>query len=80
MQIKNHTQIITLSLIALTLTGCASMGPNENAGTAIGGLSGAAVGAAVSHNVVGAGVGALAGGLVGGAVGRQADDNSYNDY
>lgn len=71
---------IVLSLLTLTLNGCASMGPNEATGTAIGGVAGAAIGGAVSHSAGGAAVGAVAGGVIGNAVGRQADTNSYNDY
>lgn len=85
MKIKIPSTLNSLLLVGITastlmLSGCAGMGSNESAGTAVGGITGAAIGGAVSHNAVGAGVGAVAGGLIGNAVGRSADGNVYNDY
>ena len=57
--------------IMLITSGC---GKNETTGTAMGGLSGAALGAAVAgHSAQGAAIGGLAGALIGSSIGRGAD-------
>src|SRR5665213_1178987 len=69
---------ISISLIALVLSGCSNMGPNETAGTAIGAGGGALIGSAFGHGggrLVGAGVGAVAGGLIGNSIGKSADQH-----
>jgi surface antigen len=58
---------------ALLLAGCASSGPNERGGTAIGAGGGAIVGALVG-GWQGAAIGAVAGGIVGNLIGRDMDD------
>ena len=58
---------------ALTIAGCASSGPNERGGTAIGAGGGAVVGA-VAGGWQGAVIGAVAGGVVGNLIGRDMDD------
>lgn len=80
-------KIITIVSASLLIGGCSAfgpMGPNEAAGTAIGGVTGAVAGASLGGSkggsVVGAGVGAAAGGLIGGAIGRNADERSGHHH
>jgi len=62
----------------MALAGCAS-GPNQNLGTGIGALGGAAVGHAIGGNTGSALGGAAIGGLIGNQVGRSVDErNDYN--
>ncbi len=58
---------------ALAIAGCASAGPNERNGTAIGAGGGAVVGA-LAGGWQGAAIGAVAGGVVGNLIGRDMDD------
>jgi len=58
---------------ALALGACASSGPNEQGGTAIGAGGGAVLGAVVG-GWQGAVIGAVAGGVVGNLIGRDMDD------
>ncbi|MHB8823496.1 MAG: RT0821/Lpp0805 family surface protein [Thiobacillus sp.] len=63
---------------ALALTGCATEGPREQAGTIIGGVLGGVLGAQVGGGhgrTVAIIAGALAGSAIGGAVGESMDDN-----
>jgi len=63
---------------ALALTGCATDGPREQAGTIIGGVLGGVLGAQVGGGhgrTVAIIAGALAGAAIGGAVGESMDDN-----
>lgn len=71
-------KVITLvATTSLLLSGCANVGPRQQAGTVIGAGTGALVGAAVGDGV-GAAVGAAGGAVIGGAVGRSMDeDYSY---
>lgn len=65
--------LISIAVIALPLTGCGGMGPNQSAGTFIGALGGAAIGAAVGHGGAGAAIGAVGGAVIGNAVGQNID-------
>jgi phage tail tape-measure protein len=63
----------------LLLSSCAAPpGPNQAAGTAIGGTTGAVAGAIIGANnhrpFLGAAIGGLAGAVVGGAIGHNADE------
>ncbi|HSJ81075.1 MAG TPA: RT0821/Lpp0805 family surface protein [Thiobacillus sp.] len=63
---------------ALALTGCATDGPREQAGTIIGGVLGGVLGAQVGGGhgrTVAIIAGALAGAAIGGSVGESMDDN-----
>lgn len=70
-------RILVLPLVlALALPGCASMGPKEQAGTVIGGASGALLGAQVGKGrgrLLGVAVGTLAGALIGQEIGKSLD-------
>lgn len=68
----NKPIIVSLSL-ALVLGGCASTGPNQTAGTAVGAVGGYAVGRALGGGAVGSAVGAVVGATVGSEVGRSMD-------
>lgn len=61
---------------ALALGGCAG-GPNQQLGTGVGALGGAAVGQAIGHNTAATVGGAAVGGLIGNQVGRSADERNY---
>jgi surface antigen len=63
-------------VLALALSGCASMGPKEGAGSVVGGVGGAVIGSQFGSGtgrVVGTAVGAIAGMLIGQEVGRSLD-------
>ncbi|WP_228121676.1 glycine zipper domain-containing protein [Variovorax paradoxus] len=60
----------------MTLAGCAS-GPNQNLGTGIGALGGAAVGHAIGGNTGSTLGGAAIGGVIGNQVGRNVDERNY---
>ncbi|WP_225616737.1 glycine zipper domain-containing protein [Variovorax sp. 38R] len=60
----------------MTLVGCAS-GPNQNLGTGIGALGGAAVGHAIGGNTGSTLGGAAIGGVIGNQVGRSVDERNY---
>lgn len=60
----------------LALAGCAS-GPNQNLGTGIGALGGAAVGHAIGGNTGATLGGAAIGGVIGNQVGRSVDERNY---
>src|SRR5512139_271173 len=65
-------------LTAFALAGCATMGPNEQAGTVVGGVGGALIGSQFgggTGRLVGVAVGTLAGALIGGEIGRSLDAN-----
>lgn len=75
----NKQSFFILPLVAaLALTGCATDGPNQQAGTIIGGVLGGVLGAQVGkgHGRTAAIIaGSLAGAAIGGSVGRTMDDN-----
>lgn len=63
---------------ALALAGCASSGPNQQAGTIIGGVLGGVLGAQVGKGdgrTAAIIAGSLAGAAIGGSIGRTMDDN-----
>lgn len=60
----------------MALAGCAS-GPNQNLGTGIGVVGGAAVGHAIGGNTGSTLGGAAIGGLIGNQVGRSVDERNY---
>ncbi len=60
----------------MALAGCAS-GPNQNLGTGIGALGGAAVGHAIGGNTGSTLGGAAIGGVIGNQVGRNVDERNY---
>src|SRR5512143_922697 len=65
-------------LAAFVLGGCASMGPNEQVGTVVGGAGGALIGSQFgggSGRLVGVAIGTLAGALIGQEIGRSLDAN-----
>ena len=73
------TKIIAITLVAATLTGCASdSGPRQEsgavAGAVAGGIAGALLGGRGGGRFAGAVVGAVAGGLLGGAIGASLDE------
>jgi outer membrane protein OmpA-like peptidoglycan-associated protein len=77
----NHmkTLIIWTSIIALTLTGCATKMQTgvligSGAGAAVGAAAGQAIGRDTSSTLIGAAIGAAVGGLAGGAIGRYMDN------
>lgn len=60
----------------LALSGCATMGPKEGAGSVVGGVGGAVIGSQFgggTGRVVGTAVGAIAGMLIGQDIGRSLD-------
>ncbi|WP_026304503.1 glycine zipper 2TM domain-containing protein [Kaistia granuli] len=66
-----------VGVVAATLAGCASAGPNEGLGTVGGALVGGVIGnqfGSGSGRVAATAAGALIGGLVGQSVGRSLDD------
>ena len=70
--------LVAPMVAALALTGCATDGPREQAGTIIGGVLGGVLGAQVGGGhgrTVAIIAGALAGAAIGGAVGESMDDN-----
>lgn len=74
-------KLIVIFLCALLLTSCASMGPNQQQGTAVGAGAGAAIGAglgqAIGRNTEstlwGAAIGAVVGGIAGNQIGSYMD-------
>ena len=63
-------------VLSLALSGCASMGPKEGAGSVVGGVGGAVIGyqfGSGTGRVVCTGVGAIAGLLIGQEIGRSLD-------
>jgi osmotically inducible lipoprotein OsmB len=60
----------------MALAGCAS-GPNQNLGTGVGALGGAAVGHAIGGNTASTLGGAAIGGVIGNQVGRSVDERNY---
>lgn len=72
-------KIVVLPLIAaFVLAGCASMGPNEQVGTVVGGAGGALIGSQFgggTGRLVGVAIGTLAGALIGQEIGRSLDAN-----
>jgi surface antigen len=75
----NRQAFIVIPLVAaLGVAGCANNGPNEQAGTIIGGVLGGVLGAQVGkgHGRTAAIIaGSLVGAAIGGSVGRTMDDN-----
>ena len=77
--VRKLTVGLLVAALGTTLTGCATMGENETAGSIIGGVAGAVVG-----NQFGSGdgktaataVGAIIGAMVGGNIGRSLDETS----
>jgi len=59
----------------MALAGCAS-GPNQNLGTGVGALGGAAVGHAIGGNTASTLGGAAVGGVIGNQVGRSVDERN----
>jgi osmotically inducible lipoprotein OsmB len=68
-------KIIVVSMLALTLAGCQSTGPNQAIGTGVGAVGGYAVGRALGGGAAGSALGAVAGAVVGSEVGRNMDQN-----
>lgn len=71
-----NKKLVAITLASTLLVGCQSMGKNETAGTAIGGLGGALVGSQFGHGdgrLLGAAIGAAAGAFVGNQVGQNID-------
>ena len=68
-------KIIAVSILALTLAGCQSTGPNQAIGTGVGAVGGYAVGRALGGGAAGSALGAVAGAVVGSEVGRNMDQN-----
>ena len=68
---------IPILILVISASGCRALGPNAEAGTALGGLGGAAIGAMAGapegNALEGAAIGAVAGGLTGRALGNLAD-------
>lgn len=60
----------------MTLAGCAA-GPNEQIGTGVGAVGGAAIGNAIGGNTAATVGGAAIGGLIGNQVGRRSDERNY---
>ncbi|MBI5419046.1 MAG: glycine zipper 2TM domain-containing protein [Deltaproteobacteria bacterium] len=63
-------------VLAFVFSGCATMGPKEQAGTVIGGAGGALIGSQVgggSGRLVGVAIGTLAGALIGQEIGKSLD-------
>ncbi|MGE5190478.1 MAG: RT0821/Lpp0805 family surface protein [Gemmatimonadota bacterium] len=63
-------------LAALVLSGCATMGPKEQAGTVVGGATGAVIGSQFgggTGRLFGVAIGTLAGALIGQEIGRSLD-------
>ncbi len=72
-KLKNVT---ALAAIPMILIGCAGDVSKQDAGTLIGGATGALVGSQFGHGsgrIVGAGIGGVAGALVGSQVGKSMD-------
>ncbi len=72
-------RIVALPLLAaFVMGGCATMGPKEQAGTVVGGATGAVIGSQFgggTGRLVGVAVGTLAGALIGQEIGRSLDAN-----
>jgi hypothetical protein len=76
--IMKMLKVIFITGLILGLSGCASMGPNETAGTLIGGAAGGLLGSTIgggTGQVAAAAGGAILGSMVGGQLGRQQDAN-----
>jgi surface antigen len=73
----SRKKLVVLPLLAVfVLAGCATMGPKEQAGTAVGGVGGALIGSQFgggTGRLVGVAVGTLAGALIGREIGRSLD-------
>jgi len=77
MMMKARTWMTAAAATAvMALAGCAS-GPNQNLGTGIGALGGAAVGHAIGGNTGSTLGGAAIGGVIGNQVGRSVDERNY---
>lgn len=73
-------KVASLLLTTLVLiSGCSNMGPDETAGTLIGGAGGALIGSQFGRGtgqLVGTGVGAVVGAYVGNSVGKNMDQKN----
>ena len=69
-------KIFSISILALTLAGCQSAGPNQTIGTGVGALGGYGVARALGAGPAGSAVGAVAGALVGSSVGQSMDQQN----
>lgn len=69
-------KIIVVGILALTLAGCQSAGPNQTIGTGVGALGGYGVARAMGAGPAGSAVGAVAGALVGSSVGQSMDQQN----
>lgn len=77
MKIRKSRLYLFPVLLAVVVSGCATGGQKQTAGTVIGGAAGALVGAQFGSGtgqVVGAAIGAVGGALGGNMIGKQLDD------
>ena len=73
---KKAKSTVALALI-LSLTGCATGGSNQTAGTLLGGVSGALVGSQFGKGkgqLVGVAIGTMLGAIAGGSIGKNEDE------
>jgi osmotically inducible lipoprotein OsmB len=66
-------KIIVVSMLAITLAGCQSTGPNQAIGTGVGAVGGYAIGRSLGGGAAGSALGAVAGAVIGSEVGRSMD-------
>lgn len=72
---KSIRTAAVIGAVSLSLAGCMSSGPKQEAGTLVGAVTGGIIGGAATGTTGGAIVGALAGGLIGNAIGADLDAN-----
>ena len=66
-------KIIAVSMLAVSLAGCQSAGPNQAIGTGVGAVGGYAIGRSLGGGAAGSALGAVAGAVIGSEVGRNMD-------
>jgi osmotically inducible lipoprotein OsmB len=69
--------ILIVSILGLSLAGCAGAGPNQTIGTGVGAVGGYGVARALGAGPGGAAAGAVAGALIGNSVGSTMDQQRY---
>lgn len=70
-------RIFIVSILGLSVAGCAGAGPNQTIGTGVGAVGGYGVARALGAGPGGAAAGAVAGALIGNEVGRSMDQPRY---
>lgn len=75
---RKNLILVCVVMVALLVSGCASMSPRTKTGAGIGGILGGVAGAAIDDNPWRGGIiGAAAGAIIGGTIGHMTDEATY---